>query len=109
MQGDVVTGFTGAARAGVPDDRELCCEMESLRRRCTKFGGIRSVKSCSQVPPTPLTDCQHICREGMPQERLPLLYIAQKAADAAFEVANKMARVKTIRIMGGLITSSYHV
>jgi hypothetical protein len=77
MQGDVVTGLTGAARPGGPDDRDLCGEMESLRRRCTKFGGIRSVKSCSQVPPTPLTDCQHICREGIPQARLPLLYIAQ--------------------------------
>ncbi len=77
MQGDVVTGLTGAARPGGPDDRVRCSEIESLRRRCTKFGGIRSVKSCSQVPPTPLTDCQHISSDGMPQERLPLVYIAQ--------------------------------
>ena len=48
-----------------------------LRKRCMKFDGIWSVKSSWQVPPTPLTDCTHIGSVGIPQDRVPLLYIAQ--------------------------------
>jgi hypothetical protein len=77
MHGDVVTGLDEAAGLGAPDDRARWIEMESLRRRWTKFGGILSVKSCWHVPPTPLTDCRHISREGIPQLRLPSRYIAQ--------------------------------
>ena len=83
MHGDVVTGRVGLTE---PDDLPRCGRKSPgggtdgggvLRMRCMTFGGIRSVKSSWQVPPTPLTDCTHICNVGIPQARLPLLYIAQ--------------------------------
>lgn len=83
MHGDVVTGrgaFTepdDLARDGRKSPGGGTEDGGAPRRRGTKFGGIRSVKSSWQVPPTPLTDCTHICSVGIPQDRLPLLYIAQ--------------------------------
>ena len=83
MHGDVVIGRGGLAE---PDDLARGARKSpgggtdgggALRMRCMKFGGILSVKSSMQVPPTPLTDCTHICSVGIPQDRVPLLYIAQ--------------------------------
>ena len=77
MHGDVVTGLNGPADPGPVGNRSCRSERESARILCTMFGGIWSVKSCWQVPPTPVVACRHIASEGMPQERVPLKYMAQ--------------------------------